>query len=95
MNDQFTLTPEEKALLESVEAGEWQSVENRDQAIARYRTYAEATVRKDKRINIRISKRDLDLLKKRALEDGIPYQTLISSILHRYVAGRLVEKRSA
>ncbi len=93
MKNDLSLTPEEKAILESVESGEWQSVENTEQAIARYRSYAESTVRKDKRINIRISKRDLDLLKRRALEDGIPYQTLISSILHRYVSGRLVEKR--
>jgi len=89
------LTSEEKAILESVESGEWQSVEDAEQAIARYRAYAEATVRKDKRINIRISKRDLNLLKKRALEEGIPYQTLIASILHKYVSGRLTEKKSA
>ena len=57
----------------------------------RYVDYARATFRKDKRVNIRISSKNLDALKKKALEEGIPYQTLISSILHKYVNGRLVE----
>ena len=51
--------------------------------------YLAATFRKDRRVNVRISSRDLDALRKRALAEGIPYQTLISSVLHRYVEGRL------
>ena len=50
---------------------------------------AEATFKKDKRINIRLSNRDLAALQRRALEEGIPYQTLVSSILHKYVSGSL------
>jgi predicted DNA binding CopG/RHH family protein len=57
----------------------------------KYQTYAEATFRKDARINIRLSSRDLKNLQKKALEEGIPYQTLISSVLHKYVEGRLQE----
>ena len=54
--------------------------------------YARQTLKKDKRVNIRISSMVLDELQTRAVEDGMPYQTLISSILHRFVTGRLVEK---
>lgn len=86
------LTKEERELLRSVEAGEWESVPDLDKELARYREYAAATFRKDRRINIPISSKDLTALQKRALQEGIPYQTLISSILHKYVAGRLTEK---
>ncbi|NTU56613.1 MAG: antitoxin, partial [Anaerolineales bacterium] len=57
-----------------------------------YRAYARATLRKDKRVNIRISEKDLLALQKRAIRQGIPYQTLISSVLHKYVNGALTEK---
>lgn len=86
------LSKEERELLESVEAGEWKSVPDRENELARYREYAEATFRKDRRINIRISSKDLTALQKRALQEGIPYQTLVSSILHKYVAGRFKEQ---
>ena len=82
---------EEKKLIESVEKGEWQSVENLSQEINRTRQSAEETFRKDQRMNIRISKRDLNNLKIKALEEGIPYQTLVSSLIHKYLAGRLHE----
>ena len=80
---------EDAELLDSYDAGEWRPVAERDAELARYREYAAATFRKDRRINIRISAKDLDALKKRALEEGLPYQTLISSVLHKYVSGRL------
>lgn len=83
------LNQEEKALLKSLEAGEWRSVPDFDREKERYRRYALAAVRKDKRINIRISEKDLFLIQERAINEGLPYQTLISSILHKYVAGRL------
>ena len=86
------LDPEEKDLLDSFERGEWQSIEERREAFARYRAYARTTFKKDRRVNIRISSKDLETLQKRALEEGIPYQTLLASILHKYAAGRLVEK---
>jgi predicted DNA binding CopG/RHH family protein len=57
----------------------------------RYARYAAATFRKDRRVNIRISTRDLHAIQKRAIEEGLPYQTLISSLLHKYVSGRLRE----
>jgi len=80
---------EEKAILESVEKGEWRSVSKARKEKKRYRGYAQAALRKNKRINIRISEEDLALLQQRALEEGLPYQTLISSVLHKFVSGRL------
>ena len=58
---------------------------------ARYSRYAKATFRKDRRLNIRLSSKDLEAIQKRALAEGLPYQTLISSLLHRYASGRLKE----
>ena len=84
---------DERELKRSVEEGEWQSVPDQAGETARYQEYAKATFRKDRRINIRISSKDLEALQKRALEEGIPYQTLISSVLHKYVSGRLLDRR--
>ena len=86
------LDKEEKDLLDSYERGEWKSVKNLKEEIEKHRGYARQTLKKDKRVNIRISSMVLDELQTRAVEDGVPYQTLISSILHRFVTGRLIEK---
>lgn len=88
------LDDEERELLRSFEAGEWTGVPNRDEEVRRYRGYARETFKKDRRINIRISSRDLDALQKKALVEGIPYQTLITSVLHKYAAGRLREEKA-
>ena len=56
-----------------------------------YPRYAKATFRKDRRLNIRLSSKDLEAIQKRALTEGLPYQTLISSLLHKYASGRLKE----
>ena len=85
------LAAEEKALLRSFERGEWKSVPNQSTEKKRFQRYAAATLRKDCRVNIRISGRDLEAIQKRAVEEGLPYQTLISSLLHKYVSGRLRE----
>ena len=86
------LEKSERELLESVESGEWRTVPGKDLELDRYREYARATFRKDRRVNIRISSKDLDALQKRALREGIPYQTLISSILHKFVSGTIKEQ---
>ncbi|MCH8349022.1 MAG: antitoxin [Chloroflexi bacterium] len=88
------LDQEERELLESFERDEWRSVAGREAKFERYREYALSTFKKDKRVNIRISTKDLEALQTRALEEGIPYQTLMASVLHKYVGGRLVEKSS-
>ena len=86
------LTKEEKDILESVEKGEWKRIPNFKREAARYGEAARATLRKDKRVNIRMTERDLVRFQKAAVHDGLPYQTLISSVLHKYINGRLVEK---
>jgi len=86
------LEPKEKEIADSVERGEWRPVRGVKGERKRYGRYAAATFRKDRRVNIRISSKDLEALQKRALEEGLPYQTLISSLLHKYVSGRLREQ---
>ncbi len=85
------LTKDEKDLLESVERGEWRRVPNFKREAKRYQESARATLRKDKRVNIRMTERDLARFQKKAIEEGLPYQTLISSVLHKYIDGRLKE----
>lgn len=87
---EVTLDPEEQEILEAFAAGEFTSdlTPERKAYIAQL---AEASGKKDKRINIRISSRDLAAIQRRALEEGIPYQTLVSSILHKYVSGSLYD----
>ncbi len=87
----MNLDPSEKEILESVERGEWRSLKGAKRDRNRYARYARATFRKDRRLNIRISSKDLEAIQKRALQEGLPYQTLISSLLHKYVSGRLRE----
>ena len=88
----YYLDDEEKELIESIEKGEWQSVKKGKQEIKKHQTYAANTLRKDKRVNIRISSQDLEQLQARAVEEGIPYQTLMASVLHKFISGRLVER---
>jgi len=79
----------EKEILESYENDEWMSVENLAERKKEYVQYAKNTFLKNKRINIRISEKDFVDIKTRSLEEGVPYQTLISSIIHKYVSGKL------
>lgn len=88
MNDEKLL---EQEILASFERGEWRSVRNQKGEIARIRASAAATLLKNKRVNIRISSLDLQGLQARAAEEGVPYQTLMASVLHKFVSGRLVE----
>jgi predicted DNA binding CopG/RHH family protein len=82
---------DEKELLDSFERNEWRSVKDLKQRKLELEESARATIRKDKRVNIRISERDLKELQKIALKEGLPYQTLISSILHKYVNKAQIE----
>ncbi len=81
------LDKEEREILKSYERGEWKSVKNFDFLKKKHMEYARAMLRKDKRLNIRISLRDLEGVQRIAVEEGIPYQTLVSSVIHKYVAG--------
>ncbi|MHB8744110.1 MAG: hypothetical protein ACYC9L_13400 [Sulfuricaulis sp.] len=71
----------EQKILASFERGEWKPIRNQKREIARLRTSAEATLLKNKRVNIRISSRDIEGLRGRAAEEGVPYQTLMASVL--------------
>jgi len=82
------LDEDEYALLEAFEAGQFESNLTPERRVFIARS-AEATFKKDKKINIRISSRDLSAIQRRALEEGIPYQTLVSSIIHKYISGSL------
>ncbi|MEE9352055.1 MAG: CopG family antitoxin [Thiotrichaceae bacterium] len=86
----YKLDKEEQEILEAFDAGEFQS----DMSSSR-KEYVEQvaaqTFKKDKRINIRISGRDLTAIQRRALQEGMPYQTLVASILHKYVSGSLYD----
>ena len=69
-----------------------QSIRTRSRAgVPGYSRYAKATFKKDRRLNIRLSSKDLEAIQKRALAEGLPYQTLIASLLHKYAAGCLKE----
>jgi predicted DNA binding CopG/RHH family protein len=89
---ELKLQKDELELLASYEQDEWKSARNIKDQKEKYRVYARAAFRKDQRINIRISEKNLLDLQKRALREGIPYQTLISSVLHKYVSGVLAER---
>ncbi len=85
------LSSDEREILDAFEKGKLKRSEKAANTQTRHQEYAEAMFRKDARINIRLSSKDLRGLQKRALAEGIPYQTLIASILHKYLEGRLSE----
>ena len=89
------LDQEEKDILDALDKGEFKSVKNKKAEMARLRQYAVNTMQKNKRINIRLSERDLLGIQTKATEEGLPYQTLISSILHKYLTGSLREANRA
>lgn len=86
------LDREEREILEAFEKGQLKRSKEAAALLKQHKAVAEATFKKDARINIRLSSRDLRAIQSRALKEGIPYQTLVSSVLHKYVDGRLVEK---
>ena len=86
-------TDYEKEILESYDNNEWLSISDIESDKKRYSQIAKNTILKNKRINIRISERDLTKLKMKSTEEGLPYQTLISSVLHKYISGKLTEQK--
>jgi len=86
---------EEKDILDSYEQDQWKPAKNQKREIKKLQQYARNTLQKDKRINIRMSSKDLDQVRVMATQQGIPYQTLISSIIHKYVSGYLKERETA
>jgi len=86
--------PSEADVVSAFEKGALKSVATKAE-LARFKAAARATAIKDRRVNIRLSSGDLQDIQVRALQEGMPYQTLIASILHKYVTGRLAEKETS
>jgi len=93
MKKSFYIDEEEKDMEEALNRGEWRSVKNLKEEIGKHRQYARNTLLKDKRVNIRISSTDLEALQTKAIEEGLPYQTFIASVLHKFAAGRSLVKQ--
>lgn len=84
----------ENEILSAYEKGKLKSASPSKAELAKFKAAASATFLKERRVNIRLSTPDLMDIQARALEEGMPYQTLIASVLHKFVAGRLVEPAS-
>ena len=83
----YRLDREEREILAAIEGGKWEIVRPTKAEFRHYAVIAKNTLRKDQRMNIRISKGDLDRIKTRAAEEGLPYQTLVASIIHKFASG--------
>ncbi len=83
----------EQELALSIERGEWKPVKNMAAEIKKYAEYAKNTLKKDQRISIRMSKQDFIGIQSKAIDEGILYQTLIASIVHKYINGKLVPQK--
>lgn len=88
----YQLDKEEQEIVSSMERGEWKPVKNMAAEIKEYAQYAKNTLKKNKRISIRMSQQDFVGIQSKAVSEGIPYQTLITSIVHKYVNGKLVSQ---
>jgi predicted DNA binding CopG/RHH family protein/uncharacterized DUF497 family protein len=87
--DMLPYDQSEEKLIESIEKGEWIPIQDSAILAKRMEIYASEELKKKRRVNIRVSERDLKALRRKAVEEGMPYQTLLSSILHKYVTGKL------
>ena len=85
----------EKQVLSAYESGKLKPAATSESALRRYQEYARATLTKNRRVNIRVSTQDISDIQARAVEEGMPYQTLMASVLHKFATGRLVERRSS
>ena len=87
------LDAEEREILERFERGELRSAPGAEREVELARQAARNTFNKTKRVNLRMTERDFNLAHTRAREEGMPYQTLLSSVIHKYLSGRLTETR--
>ncbi len=96
MNHNLKLEPEEQVLLDSYERDEWQSVDKFPERLRQYQSYAIAALEAMGLVSIVLPQEDVQAIRDKAAAAGMSYQTLIASVVHQYVAGKLVEKpRSA
>ena len=86
------LSTEEREILDGFERGDLRTATGEVRELDEARQAARNTFNKTHRVNLRVTERDYDLAHSRAREEGIPYQTLLSSVIHKYLDGRLTEK---
>lgn len=79
----------ERQLIKDIENDVFVPVPNQEEEIKKLRSYAANYLRKDKRVTLRVAKKDLEKIQEKAIESGIPYQTLISSLIRQYANGRI------
>ncbi|MBT3341664.1 MAG: antitoxin [Gemmatimonadetes bacterium] len=91
--DETNLTSEERDIIDSFERNEMKGEADAAQELEDAKQAARNTFNKTRRVNLRVTERDYSLAHSRAREEGIPYQTLLSSVVHKYLSGRLVEKQ--
>jgi predicted DNA binding CopG/RHH family protein len=87
------LNPEEREILDKFGRDELKSAPGAEREMEAARQAARNTFNKTRRVNLRVTERDFNLAHARAREEGIPYQTLLSSVIHKYLTGRLTESR--
>ena len=85
-------TKEELEIIDYIEEGNPQSIPNVKEKMEAIKTAVKEKYNKRKAINIKVLESDLEKLKAKALEEGMPYQTLLNSVLHKYITGQLVDK---
>ncbi len=95
MTKRLKLDREEREIVSSYERDEWRSLDNSPEQLERYREYATASLEAEGLVSINLPAQDLKVIRRKAAEVGVPYQTLIADIVHQYASGRLVEKRRA
>jgi len=86
------LDKDELEILEAYEQGKLKRSLKASEHIVNHKIISEASFKKDARINIRLSSKDLRAIQSKALKEGMPYQTLVSSVIHKYVDGQFIEK---
>lgn len=85
---------EEKEILDAYDAGKIKLSKPSEKEVEEIKAITENTFKKDKRVTIRLHDHDYKGIQKKALQMGVPYQTLISGIIHRYIEGDLISKNS-
>ena len=92
--NKMKLSKEEKGILDAYDKGGMKTSKPSGKEKAKIKSMAEKTFRKDRRVTIRLYDHDLKGIQKKAMEKGMPYQTLISAMIHQYVEGDLVENKT-
>ncbi len=88
----YNLEKDEKEILKDFEKGDFVSVRNVNEEMHLAKRAANNFMKRNYRINIRISSADLNMARRIAVQEGLPYQTLLASIIHKFVTGHLVDK---